>query len=252
MPLSDVAQALFDEFTSVFRPTMEERIGAGGFALSPEVDLAIDTGEQWLRGRLAELLEQPFAKQQRSPLELFQAAARFPTEALSAAGETPVVRDRATAAALPGDLYGLAPASSQELTSEAWRAHLAWGAGKAQEMAHRVLRPLAGVYSRNLMDRSKIELELRAAGFDIFLLRNLDLVRRAMTGKRPSVAFVDLESPDVDEVVLVLSGAGVRVVAYGPHVDDLGLQRVLSLGAADAVTRARFFGRLHEYLPQIV
>ncbi len=231
---------------------MEERLGAGGFVLSTEVDLAISNGEQWLRRQLAELLEQPFAKQQRSPLELFQAAARFPTEALSAAGAPPVIRDHAASAALPGDVYGLAPASSQELTSEAWRAHLAWGASKAQAMAHRVRRPLAGVYSRNLMDRSRIELELHAAGFDVFLLRNLDLVRKAMAGKKPSVAFVDLESPDVDEVVLVLTGAGIRVVAYGPHVDDLGLQRALTLGAADAVPRARFFGRVQEYLPQIV
>jgi len=252
VPLSDVAQQLLDEFTSVYRPTMEERLAAGGFELSSDIESAITSGEQWLRDELAELLDRPFAEQQRSPLELFQSAARFPTQALITAGATPVVRDRAAAAALPGDVYGLAPASSQELTSEAWRAHLAWGTSKAQAMAHRVQRPAAGVYTRNLMDRSKIEIELHAAGFDPFLLRNVDLIRKAMSGKRPSIAFVDLEGPDVDEVVRLLAGADVRVIAYGPHVDDFGMQRARSLGAADAVSRSRFFGRLAEYLPQIM
>ena len=252
MPLSDVAQQLLDQFTSVYRPTMEERLAAGGFELSSDIELAISSGEQWLRDELAELLGRPFAGQQRSPLEIFQAAARFPTQALSEAGATPVVRDHAAVAALPGDVFGLAPASSQELTSEAWRAHLAWGTSKAQAMTHRAQRPLAGVYTRNLMDRSKIELELRGAGFDAFLLRNLELARKAMSGKRPSVAFVDLESPDVDEVVRLLVGADIRVIVYGPHVDDFGLQRARSLGATDAVPRSRFFGRLAEYLPRIM
>jgi hypothetical protein len=231
---------------------MEERLAAGGFSLDADLGLAIETGENWLRAELTALLEQPFLEQQRSPLAVFQEAARFPTEALRAAGAAPIKRDHVTENALPGDVYGLAPASSQELTSEAWRAHLAWGAAKAQAMSHQVLRPAAGVYTRNLMDRSKIETELQSAGFDAFLLRNVDLVKRAMAGKKPSIAFVDLESPDGDEVIRVLSGAGVRVVVYGPHVDDFGLQRARSLGASEAVPRSRFFGRIADHLPRIM
>ncbi len=119
-------------------------------------------------------------------------------------------------------------------------------------MSQRVRRPLAGVYSRNLMDRSKIEIELKAAGFDAFLLRNLDLVRTAMEGSRPPVAFVDLEATEVDDVIRVLARSGVRVIAYGPHVDDLGMQRARSLGAADALPRSRFFGRIADHLPRII
>ena len=182
MGLSDVAQVLLDEFVAVYRPTMEERIVAGGFSVSTDVESALSQGEEWLRSELAELLEIPFLKQQRSPLEVFQEAARFPTEALSAEGAAPVRRDHVSTSALPGDLFGLAPASSQDMTSDAWRAHLAWGAAKAQAMAHQVRRPMAGVYSRNLMDRSKLETELRAAGYDAFLLRNLELTSKAMSG----------------------------------------------------------------------
>ena len=252
MGLSDVAQELFDEFVAVYRPTMEERIAAGGFSLSPGVEGAITRGEEWLRSELAALLEAPFLQQQRSPLEVFQEAARFPTEALSAAGAAPVKRDHVSASALPGDLFGLAPASSQDMTSDAWRAHLAWGAAKAQAMSRQVQRPLAGVYSRNLMDRSKLEIELHAAGYDVFLLRNLELAGKAMSGKRPPVAFVDLENQDVDEVIRVLAGGGVRVVAYGPHVDDLAMQRARGLGASTAIARSRLFGRVADHLPQIV
>ncbi len=252
MALSAVAQQLYDEFTRVYRSTMEERLAAGGFPLSPDVDTAISEGEQWLESQLRMLLELPFAGQPRSPLEIFQEAARFPTAALREAGVAPVARDGVAVNALPGDVYGLAPASSQELTADAWRAHLSWGAAKAQAMAQRVRRPLAGVYTRNLMDRAKIEGELKAEGFDAFLLRNPELVRTAMEGKRPPVAFVDLEATDVDEVIRVLAGAGVRVIAYGPHVDDFALQRARSLGAADALPRSRFFGRVADHLPRIV
>jgi hypothetical protein len=252
MSLSDVAQTLFDQFTSVYRPTMEERLGAGGFSVSAAVDEAIAEGEAWLRSELMTLLDTPFAEQSRSPLEVFQDAARFPTATLSSMGATPVQRDHVASSALPGDIYGLAPASSQELTSDAWRAHLAWGTEKAAAMLQRVRRPLVGVYSRNLMDRSKIESECRSAGFDVFLIRNPDLARKAMGGKRPPVAFVDLEGPDADEMVRILSGADIRVVVFGPHVDDLGMQRARALGAAEAVPRSRFFGRMGEFLPGIV
>ena len=252
MGLSDVARVLLDEFVAVYRPTMEERIVAGGFAVSTDVESAISQGEEWLRAELAELLETPFLQQQRSPLELFQDAARFPTEALSAEGAAPIWRDHVSRSALPGDLFGLAPASSQDMTSDAWRAHLAWGAAKAQAMAHQVRRPMAGVYSRNLLDRSKLEMELRAAGYDAFLLRNLELTSKAMSGKRPPVAFVDLENQDADEVIRVLSDNGVAVVAYGPHVDDLSMQRARGLGASAAVARSRLFGRVADHLPQIV
>ena len=252
MALSEVAQQLFDQFVSVYRQVIEERLAAMACPASEEVEAAIDEGETWLRVELDELLATTFAQQTRSPLEVFQEAARFPTAALIAEGAQPVRRDHVSESALPGDLFGLAPASSQDMTSDAWRAHLAWGAAKAQAMAHQVRRPMAGVYSRNLLDRSKLEMELRAAGYDAFLLRNLELTSKAMSGKRPPVAFIDLENQDADEVIRVLSDNGVAVVAYGPHVDDLSMQRARGLGASAAVARSRLFGRVADHLPQII
>ena len=71
-------------------------------------------------------------------MELFQEALRFPTAKLEQAGHRPVPRDELVANALPGDLFDLAPASSNDLGEATWRAHLAWGASKAAAMRRMV------------------------------------------------------------------------------------------------------------------
>lgn len=98
------------------------------------LDEAVREGEAWLESELDEELNQPFRQQRRGPLEIFQEAMRFPTEALEAAGIEPVARDEITVNALPGDVYDLAPASSRDLGDAVWEAHLAWGAAKARAL----------------------------------------------------------------------------------------------------------------------
>lgn len=97
----------------------------------PGLGEAIDQGTAWLEETLSRLLSLPFPEQRRGPLEVFQEAMRFPTDALRAAGEPPVARDPVTEAALPGDAYDLAPASPRDLGEDVWAVHLAWGAAKA-------------------------------------------------------------------------------------------------------------------------
>ncbi|HSJ28101.1 MAG TPA: hypothetical protein VLB67_07800 [Acidimicrobiia bacterium] len=108
-----------------------------GLDSTPGLDEAIGRGETWLRNELGEQLAKPFERQIRGPLEVFQEAMRFPTEALAAHGAVPVSRDQVTANALPGDVYDLAPASSRDLGEDVWRAHLAWGAAKAAALQQR-------------------------------------------------------------------------------------------------------------------
>ena len=48
----------------------------------------------------------------------------------------------------------------------------------------------------------------------------------------------------------MLSDAGIRIVAYGPHVDDIAMARARSLGAKDVVPRSRLFGKLVDWLPR--
>lgn len=101
----------------------------------PGLAEAIEAGADWLEGALAALLSLPFEQQSRGPLELFQEAMRFPTEALASAGVEPRRRDPVASSALPGDVYDLAPASSRDLGEEVWARHLAWGAAKARALA---------------------------------------------------------------------------------------------------------------------
>lgn len=122
---------LVDAFVSAYPGHVAARCSRLGLE-TPSV--AVAEGQAWLRRELTELLAQPFSEQRRGPLELFQEAMRFPTEALVDAGVEAVQRSDVARAALPGDIFDLAPASSQDLGEEAWQAHLQWGAAKARAL----------------------------------------------------------------------------------------------------------------------
>ena len=63
------------------------------------------------------------------------------------------------------------------------------------------------------------------------------------------MAFVDATHPAADPVTRHYVEAGVRVVAYGPHVESESLERLAALGA-DAVTRSKLFKSLGAFLPR--
>lgn len=238
--MDPIAERLRAAFVAAYRPYVEGILAERGLPAVPD---AVAAGERWLDETLAELLALPAREQPRSPLEVFQEALRFPTEALEESGVAPVPRDEVAEAALPGDRYDLAPASSQALGEEAWRAHLEWGAGKATRIG-----PLAVAFTRSLMDSSRIESAGAAAGFRVVTVRDPG----ALPGSGVVVAFVDLEHPDADEAVRELSGMAGRVIAYGPHVDDLAMVRARTLGAADALPRSQFFEDPASQFPTVV
>lgn len=236
--MDQAASDLLEAFLAAYRPYVQARLDAADL---PAVDAAIDDGVTWLAETLAALLEQPYREQRRSPLEVFQEALAFPTDALGDLGVTPVARDDVAVAALPGDLFGLAPASSQELGEGAWQAHLAWGAAKAGAM-----RPSAILVGRNLLDGTRIAEAARRAGYRLVTVSSLpaDIDNHV-------VGFVDLEHPEADDAVRRLASSCGRVIAFGPHVDDLAMTRARSLGASDALPRSRFFASLVEQFPAV-
>lgn len=235
--MESIAQALVEAFVGAYRPFVESRIEVAGW---PPVGESISRGEEWLAASLTGLLALPFPQQRRSPLEIFQEAMRFPTEALEARGVAAVPRDEVTAVALPGDLFGLAPASSQDLGEAAWHAHLRWGAAKAASV-----RPSAVLLSRNLIDRTRVEQQAEAMGY------RLDVVGEIPPDAHWAVGFVDLEHPAADAAIQALAGSAGRVVAFGPHVDDLAMTRARSLGASEALPRSRFFKDLGAWFPPL-
>lgn len=121
------AERLVVLLVETYPPFVRSRAPAG-----PDLTDAIRRGRDWLAGELGSQLSLPFPEQRRGPLEIFQEAMSFPTEVLVGAELPAPERDDVARSALPGDVYDLAPASSQELGEEVWRAHLAWGAAKAR------------------------------------------------------------------------------------------------------------------------
>ncbi len=240
------ASRLVDLLVGAYRPYYAERLSALGVE-GPDADEALAEGERWLRAELTELLQRPFENQAAGPLEIFRYAARFPNRVLSERGIPPPERDEAARRSVPEDLYDLAPASSQSLGEETWRAHLAWGAAKAAGMAPQKTKPGAAVLSTNLMDVSRIEGAARQVGWELTVWR-----AAAEAGEGPKMAFVDLSVEGADEVLRLLSKTQVRVVAYGPHVDDVAMTRAGLLGADEVLPRSKFFRRLPDLFPPLV
>ena len=133
--IDQASQALATELVAAYGAFVGSETGMYGVDLSG----AISAGESWLRAELEAELSAPYHQQRRGPLEIFQAAMTFPTEALADAGAPEPVRDPMAVRALPGDRFDLAPASSRDISEDVWSAHLVWGVTKA-----RALRDLSG------------------------------------------------------------------------------------------------------------
>lgn len=211
-------------------------------------EAVIDEAERWLADELAGVLELPYGEQRRSPLEVFQEAMSGPTAALSAAGAKRALRDPTSVAALPGDIFAVAPASSSALGQEAFEAHLGWGVEKARALAHLVTGEgrRVVVVSGDLMDRSRFEDAINGAGLHVAGWS----AEATGSETRPVAAFVDLTHPEADAMIRSLAAAGVRITAYGPHVDADAMTRARLLGADLVLPRSRLFRAIAEYLPR--
>lgn len=256
-----IDEDLRDAFVDAFAPYVRRRIGevVDESIWSDELATAVEEGRAWLARELTALVAVDPREQRQSPLALFQAALSFPTAALEAAGVAAASRDEAAAQALPGDIYDLAPASSRELGDTAWKAHVAWGIRKAEAVAGMVpvpaepgTTPTVGVVSTDLMDRSKIEPAVKAAGLRFVVWRNPAAVAAGLAEGRPAVVFVDLVHPAADDIIRALAEDGVSIVAYGPHVDDFAMARAAALGAGTVLARSRFFAKLSDLIPKVL
>lgn len=229
--MNPAASSLIDAFVEAYGPYVRSRVEDVAATSVDGIPEAIAVGSDALRSTLTELLDRPFPEQSRGPLEVFQEAMEHPTQALREAGVQVADRDEVAVNALPGDVYGIAPAASHELGETAWAAHLAWGAAKA-----RAMRPEpspVGLLSRNLMDRSKLESAFAAAQ------RPVTIVAADDVPDGLAALVVDLEHPDADSVIVHGSQRGVSIVAYGPHADTERRQQAEELGATTVVARSR-------------
>jgi hypothetical protein len=215
---------------------------------------AIDRGATGLEESLARWAGQPPGEQHSTPMELFREALHGPTRALVALGVPPVERDEASRRSLPGDLFDLAPSSARDLGDDAWATVAAWGIARAAVIAGVVPAtdaPRPGgvaLVATDLMDRSKVAAASEAAGIELAVWRNPAAVEEGLAGPPPRIALVDLTHPAALDLIARIAGAGVPVVAYGPHVDAAALEAATAAGAGEALPRSRFFARLPRLL----
>ena len=243
--MDEAAHDLITSMLAAYSGFAERRVQELGIDRPPSFDDALTEGRAWLAVNLEALLDLPFDEQRRGPLEVFQEAMRFPTEALTAAGFAAVRRDPGAAAALPGDLYNLAPASSRQLGEEVWVAHLAWGATKAESFRR---SQQVGLLSANLMDRSRIEPLVERSGARLVVWPTWVERIAGMDGPPPDLVLVDLSVPDSLVAIEALVRVDVRVIAFGPHVDRERLQEARRVGAEQVLARSLFFEKLGDFL----
>ena len=244
---ADPGAAVTTAFVMAYRPYVHRRLEELEIDAPEGIEEALDTGATWLEKALGALLALPYAEQTQSPLEMFRVMMVYPTEVLADAGLQPVERDDEVVAVLPGDVYDLAPASSQDLGEPAWEAHLAWGAAKAAGFA----QPTVLAFGNNLMDNSRILAAAKAAGLPLAPTATAAAagILVGQSTMRIVMAFVDLEHPEATEVLEALTDSGIKTIAYGPHIDEFALGAAKALGA-DAMPRSRFFRILGELLPE--
>lgn len=248
-----VAEALRSALVAGFRTWLADRLATLGLASDPGLADVAEEAATALDARLGDLLALPFADQARAPMEVVRDAVRPVVDELQRRGVPPTGGE----AAFPWDVFSLVPRGIADLGEEAERTLLAWGAAKASALGGAPVvpptprRPVVLLVTGDLADRTRLASIVEGGGLEPVVARNPAAVEDALGTIRPVVAFVDLGHRSADEVIGRLAAAGVRVVAYGPHVDDLALVRARSLGAAEVLPRSRFFRDPGRWLPEL-
>jgi hypothetical protein len=220
---------------------LEERIIALG--LDPAAFVGVlEAAAGSARVGLADLLARPYDRQTESPLEVVRRSVTVVTAALQAMGVGAPARDAEEERVAPDDPYSLGPVSAGDLGDAALQASLRWGVAKTEALS----RPTLLVVTSNLIDSTRFDAAAASAGYRV------EASRDGSATATPLVAFVDIESRTGDDAIRTLAASGVKVVAYGPHVDEMGMMRALSLGASAAEPRSRMFRNPAEYLPPLV
>jgi CheY-like chemotaxis protein len=98
------------------------------------------------------------------------------------------------------------------------------------------------------MDRSRIEPLVVGSGSEFVVWDDSSTASFLAGGREPDLVLVDLTLSGALEAVEQFTARGVRVIAFGPHVDRSGLLRVRQAGADEVLARSIFFAKLGDLL----
>jgi hypothetical protein len=105
--------------------------------LAPLLDDAVERARLEVLDELATFLALDVDEQRSNPLAVLRRAVRFPTEVLAELAVPHVVRDEFAERVLPGDVYGLSPATWSDVHPDLHEPGLLWGAWKAKTVLER-------------------------------------------------------------------------------------------------------------------
>jgi CheY-like chemotaxis protein len=107
------------------------------------------------------------------------------------------------------------------------------------------MTPLCLILSDDLLDASRVIGEGKAAGMTVVQCRDSSALLSAME-RKPALVVLDLHNPglNVDQVVPQLKAAGVKLVAYGSHVDAARLKAARQAGCDEVLPRSTFFAEM--------
>ena len=112
-----------------------ERVRAWSGHVSPEVAAAATTAGAAATAdvvpRMRALVETDLDEQRSNPLSLLRDATRFAHDVLADAGVPALARDQFSTRSFPDDVYGLVPATWEDVDPALHEIGLTWGAAKA-------------------------------------------------------------------------------------------------------------------------
>ena len=243
---------------SAFPDYLWRRLRELGVVAGSAVERAVAAATIRLEQGLSELLARRLSEQAKSPLELCREATAEVTAALTASGLTPPERDEWETDRHPDDVYGLYPASSQDLGEEAWRLHLDWGVAKAQRVAGVVpadeadsRTPTVALFGVPADDREALVAGIEGRGYSCPIWRNPAALAEGVSSG-PILVFVDIRHPQAHAAIRIIAGEGIRTVVTGDYVDDLMTPGLMALGAEAVVNVDRVLSSLDGLLPRII
>jgi len=247
-------------FVSAYVPYLERTLSRLDLPMTDRVTRAMTDGEKWLAIQLVEIDSGSPQALRRGPLEIFQEAMRFPTAALEADGVAPALRDAVEESALPGDIYGLAPASSRDLGESVLAVHIEWGVARAQALraepapvhtlSELAVIPRAAVAEPDPLVRETLKVALEHAGYTTTLWRNPAEAETSAGTQVVHVAVIGAGHPVVDDLLEVCAREDIPGIVVCDVADDFAQARYLALGAFRVVGRDAFIVGAATMLPR--
>ncbi len=114
-------------------------------------------------------------------------------------------------------------------------------------------------FASDLLWASKIKATAEALGLPCRPVRTLEMLDARLADTQPSALLVDLTTPETAMALITrlrgpdapVGARGIRILAFGPHVEKQLLQQARDLGADEVMPRGALDHNMEEILLQL-